>query len=253
MKRDRLYRGHAVPDYVEKFGLAIAHFALRVRETQNLKHSSGKGTERELSVSSFLKELLPSMYEVVKGEAIDLLGDKTPQMDIMIYDRSKNFPFYNGQDYVVLPAEALLCSMEIKSRLNKTEVEKCAHAAQKVKEIRPGKKKIVGEVGTKTGAFRYYHGIFAYDTDITDKKWAEKELLRLTHAGGEHIDFLYVLGRGLINIGSKTYIPEDEKTGQALVALHFSICNFLERENGRREAAPYFSYATDLNRFWQKL
>jgi hypothetical protein len=79
---------------------------------------------------------------------------------------------------------------------------------------------------------------------------------REKHAGGvpdQSIDLLYVLKRGLIDTRSRSFIPEDEATGQALVAFYFAMYNFVDRENRRRERAPYFNYASDLNRFWQKI
>lgn len=67
------------------------------------------------------------------------------------------------------------------------------------------------------------------------------------------IDFVYVLNRGLINTRSRSSIPEDPATGQALVAFWFAVYNFIDRENRRRDRAPYFNYASDLSRFWQKI
>ncbi|OWV91015.1 DUF6602 domain-containing protein [Rhizobium sp. R693] len=249
--RKRVHQGHAVPDFVDRFGIAIAHFSLRIRETKNIKHRGAKGTERETDIRHFLKELLPSRYEVVVGEAVDLFGNKSPQMDVIIFDRDKNFPFYAG-DYFVIPAEALLVSIEVKSKLTAAEAEKCIKSATDLKDLRPGKQRIVRNVGTETDKFRYFHVVFAYDTDIGKTDWATKEADRLTNGGSTAIDFVYVLDRGLINLKDRKVMPEDNETGQALVALHFAINNFLDRENGRRDPAPYFSYATDLNRFWKK-
>jgi len=259
-RQNRLHQGHAVPDFVGKFGTAIGYFGIRVRETASIKHTGAKGDERESTLAEMMNELLPFQYQAGKGEVVDLLGEKSPQLDVLVFDKSKNFPFYSGET-VVIPAEALLCSVEVKSEINPGEIKKSQEAARKLKSLRPLKRKI----GTSKGIrppngrrpYRYLHSLFAYATNLNDKNWAAKELKRLEkHAVGEDeqaIDLMYVLGRGLIDTRAKSFIPEDKKTGQALVAFWFALYNFADRENRRRERAPYFSYATDLNRYWTKI
>lgn len=261
MSRNRLNQGHNVPDFVDKFGTALAYFSLKIRETANIKHSGAKGSERELDVAAFIEDLLPMNYTAKKGEIVDLLGQKSPQMDVVIFDALKNFSFYSGES-VVLPAEACLASVEIKSKINSAEIKTSQEASRKLKSLKPWKRQLGSssqQLQQSSGArsARYLHSLFAYDTDIADTNWAKSELTRIeNHANGpadQSIDFLYVLNRGLIDTRSRSFIPEDEKTGQALVSFWFSLYNFIDRENRRRERAPYFSYANDLKRFWTKI
>ncbi|WP_439515536.1 DUF6602 domain-containing protein [Oceanibaculum nanhaiense] len=260
MAKKRLNQGHAIPDFVDKFGTAIAYFSLKIRETANIKHTGAKGSERELDVAAFIGELLPQNYSARKGEVVDLFGNKSPQMDVVIFDVLKNFPLYSG-DSVVLPAEACLASIEVKSKINAAEIEKSQKAARQLKSLKPWKRQLgssrttARSVGPRPA--RYLHVLFAYDTDIVDTDWARTELARIEkHSDGPAdgaVDFLYVLKRGLIDTRSRSYISEDETTGQALVAFWFALYNFIDRENRRRKRAPFFNYANDLNRFWQKI
>lgn len=260
MGRNRFNQGHAVPDFVDKFGTALAYFSLNVRETANIKHAGAKGVEREINLAKFVEALLPGSYQAKKGEAVDLKGRKSPQLDVVIFDAIKNFPLYSG-DTVVLPAEALLASIEVKSSLNAAELRRSQEAARKLKMLEPMKLKLGSSMAHKSSsgqrAYRYLHGLFAYNTDLADGNWPAAELARIErHAGGPAdgaIDLVYVLKRGLIDTRSRSFIPEDETTGQALVAFWFALYNFIDRENRRRERAPYFNYANDLNRFWQKI
>lgn len=259
MSKNRIHHGHAVPDFVVKFGVALDYFSLKVRETAHIRHAGSKGTERELDVQSFMESLLPDIFAAKKGEVVDMKGNKSPQMDVIIYDKQKNFPFYNG-DIVVIPAEALLSSIEVKSKLNANEITKSQVSASKLKNLKPMKLSLTtaqGNASGLTGAYRFFHCLFAYDTDLSKSGWPKNELDRIESSVEEgeeqSIDLLYVLKRGLINIRSRVFMPEDEQTGQALVAFHYAIYNFIDRENRRRPSAPYFSYATDLNRFWQKI
>lgn len=249
-----------MPDFVDKFGTALAYFSLKVRETSNIKHTGAKGTERELNLATFIEDLLPDLYSAAKGEVVDLKGRKSPQLDVVIFDHMKNFPLYSG-DTIVLPAEALLASVEVKSTLTAAEIKTSQIAARELKSLEPMKRPLGSPTTQGTTAelraYRFLHCLFAYDTDIKPAKWAKTELARLNkHAstapdGG--IDLVYVLNRGLINTRSRSFIPEDAATGQALVAFWFAIYNFIDRENRRRDRAPYFNYASDLNRFWQKI
>ncbi|WP_441242250.1 DUF6602 domain-containing protein [Tardiphaga sp. 768_D3_N2_1] len=259
MGRNRFNQGHAIPDFVDKFGTALAYFSLRVRETANIKHAGAKGTERELDLVAFIDGLLPNSYHARKGEVVDLKGRKSPQLDVVIFDAIKNFPLYSG-DTVVLPAEALLASVEVKSKLNATEVATSQEAARELKLLEPMKRKLgssTAHAASGPRAYRYLHGLFAYDTDVKESKWAATELARFEkHSAGPAdgaIDFVYVLNRGLIDTRSRSVILEDEATGQALVAFWFAFYNFIDRENRRRDRAPYFNYASDLNRFWHKI
>jgi hypothetical protein len=176
-------------------------------------------------------------------------------MDVVIFDRTKNFPLYRG-GYVVLPAEALLVSVESKTRLTKAEVRKSCTAASALKSLRPMKKKLAStEADIKAGAQRYLHLVFALSTDLSASDWPKRELERFRQAPGQgrDVDFCYVVGRGLIGLKDGKWIAENLTTSQAFVAFYFSIYNFLTRENERREPAPYFSYAADQNKFWQKI
>ncbi len=260
MGKNRLNQGHAVPDFVDKFGTAIAYFSLKIRETANIKHTGSKGTEREINLEKFFDGLLPNSYSARKGEVVDLKGQKSPQLDLVIFDCMKNFPLYDG-DSIVLPAEALLASIEVKSKLNGNEVAASQKAARSLKALQPLKQKLaslaVPSLPSTKKPYRYLHGLFAYGTDLTEATWAATELARFEkHAGGPAdgaVDLVYVLKRGLIDTRARSFMPEDEATGQALVAFWFAIYNFIDRENRRRDRAPYFSYANDLNRFWKKI
>ena len=125
----------------------------------------------------------------------------------MIYDHIESFALYQGTS-CILPAEALLASIEIKSVLTRQELEKCLRAASSLKKLRPFKRRIapvLGEGAPADGHARIFHAIFAYDSDLKAEGWMEAELARLTEVGMScnidvrEIDRLYVANRGMIN------------------------------------------------------
>ena len=60
----------------------------------------------------------------------------------MIYDCLHNVPVYSGEA-LILPAEALLASVEVKSRLTQQELTKSVMAAAKLKKLRPFKRDLI--------------------------------------------------------------------------------------------------------------
>jgi hypothetical protein len=101
---------------------------------------------------------------------------------------------------------------------------------------------------------RYYHCIFAYGTDLTADNWLEKEGARFFNSCKQDhlIDTVYVVGRGLLNVGSRMGRCEDSEGG-AVTAFYFSILNFIQREARRRPETPYERYVTPATRAWLKL
>jgi hypothetical protein len=228
------------------FGAAVREFGLSLKKTSSIKHKGNRGGARERALRAFFEERLPSRYSVTEGEVVDLYGNTSPQLDLLFFDGSVNFQL-NGDSTSILPAEALLASVEVKTKLTVQEIHKSCIAARKLRELRPYDKELGGvniAASTDAGA-RYYHCIFAYETSIGSANWLAKESKRLKVAcGGAHlIDAVYVLNRGLINLGHQI-AQEEDADGAAITSFYFSILNFLQREGGRREPTPYSQYVT---------
>lgn len=213
-----------------------------------------KGGEREQSLTKFFRERLPERFGVTSGEVVDLNGQTGPQLDILIYDRYADFAFNSGNQSI-LAAEALLASIEIKSRLNSGEVGKCVEAARKLRQLRPYNRELggrdVGEHQDGKKRARYMHCVFTFDTDLSETKWTTKEVGRFDQKmGNDHlIDAVYVLGRGLINFSYRKARSEDA-AGGAITSFYFTILNFALREADRRQPTPYDRYVTHSVRSW---
>jgi hypothetical protein len=252
-------RPKPVPVVNNRFSAALARFGAALLETSAIASTTSKGTKREDEFRRFLAERLPSKYGVTNGGIVDLLNQASPQLDALVFDQSRNFAFSGGeQDVKVLPAEALLVSIEVKSKLDAGEVMKSCAAAQKLRKFKPYRMPLAGSnVGknVESKQARYLHCIFAYDTDLSETTWLQNESRRFhTHgASGEHlIDCVYVLKRGLINFTSNSGRLEDAE-GSAVTSFYFSILNFIQRENKRREDTPYSEYASLLSGKWISL
>jgi hypothetical protein len=89
------------------------------------------GTARESAVGRFLIDQLPGRYRVAAGEVVDRNGNSTGQTDLMIYDGTLTRPLYVRDSSVLLPAEALLAAVEVKTTRRKAIAESAASAHEK--------------------------------------------------------------------------------------------------------------------------
>lgn len=242
----------------ERFKNSVTQFGIQLKNSASISHMGNRGTAREQRLRDFFAENLPKKFSVTQGEAVDLLGQSSQQFDIVIYDNTNNFPFYD-EGVSVLPAEAVLATVEVKSGLNSGEIGKCVSSSRKLRNLRPFDRDLAGRnVGNieanKMKLCRYFHCVFAYDTDLTPDNWGKKELKRFVDAaGGDHlIDMVYVLSRGIINFPGSLYREEDDQGG-AISSFYFSVLNFVTREAGRRDPAPYDRYITHNRNAWVKV
>lgn len=241
----------------ERFAAAVAHFAADLKASAGISHSVIKGGEREQSLIKFLSDRLPHRFSVTTGEVVDLNGETGPQLDVLIYDRYADFPFNSGSQSV-LAAEALLASIEIKSKFTSTELKNCADAARKLRQLKPHDRELggrnIGSLDDGTKRARYMHCIFAYETDLVAAQWPQNEVRRFDQeVGSEHlVDAIYILGRGFINFNQRKARPEDDQGG-AITSFYFSLLNFVMREAARRQTTPYHRYVTHGAKSWQDI
>jgi hypothetical protein len=101
---------------------------------QDLDHNLLKGELRELFVTDLLKRFLTSQFEVGSGIITNQKGEQSNQNDIIIYDNRILPPFIREQHLGVFPSECVLATIEVKSYLIKTELDKAETAAKKLHE-----------------------------------------------------------------------------------------------------------------------
>lgn len=242
----------------ERFANSVTQFGIEFKNTASIKHKGNRGSVREQALRNFFSKNLPSRFSVTQGESVDLLGESSQQFDLVIYDNTKNFPF-SGDGVTILPAEAVLATVEVKSKLNTQKIVECITSSRKLRSLRPfdralGGRNVGNVTENKRKLCRYFHCIFAYETNLVENNWGKNELSRITDlANGEHlIDMAYVLNRGILNVPAGLYRVEDERGG-AISSFYFAILNFVMREASRRDPAPYDRYITHSRNSWAKV
>ena len=239
---------------------ALARFGAEFLESDSFQHGLSKGEEREVPIQQFFRRWLPDTFRVDKGEVVDIFGRTSPQLDLLITDGMRNAPLRRGS-IVIMPAEALLVSVEVKSCLTLAEIKTSLNSARELRRLRPFKSKLAERRRKGKPAddrSRYFHSIFAYGTDLSVADWLKREFSRMQRASRELriplnvIDRMYVASRGLINIPASTGTEEEPK-GTAFLQYYMHTLNFLLRENRRRKETPYLEYAGKMSGKWTSL
>ena len=261
MSKIKLASKKGIPNSVKPVKVMISKFESSIRiiiakffESDSFKHALSKGVAREKPVRDFFSKNLPKNFSIINGEVVDLFNNNSPQQDCIIYDNNKSVAFVSG-DECILPAEAVLCSIEVKSKLTKEEIRKCLESVKKLKSMKPYKNELspIREKGVPADdKSRYFYSIFAYDTDIKNSDWLKNEYDRLLNVSKvvginyQLIDRIYVVNKGLILVPNGKGILEEKNNGKALMNFYLHILSFLLRENSRRKFVPYYDYAGSL-------
>jgi hypothetical protein len=228
------------------------------------KHSGTKGDYREDGLAKFLRDQLPGRYGVVKGELIDSKGRRSSQLDIIVFDATRAAPFVRGSKYSgwILPAEAALAVVEVKSVLTKNEHESIAKGTASLHKLRPWGREFAvidgyrEELSTPATA-RMQYSVFAYKTDLGATKWAQNEVTRAREAlsaqgvGSVCLDRVVVLERGMINVAKGTVLSVGEKG--ILLDWFLTLLNYLEREVQRRRSIPFDEYRPNREESWRRI
>src|SRR5579871_4136226 len=105
-------------------------------DATNFTHRGMRGDAREEAVREFLRRRLPGAFEICNGEVVDFLDRHSLQLDVMIYDKMRNSPMVQGPP-CLLPVEALLAAIEVKSVLSHEEMVKAYRTAASIYKLRP--------------------------------------------------------------------------------------------------------------------
>ena len=133
--------------------------------TEPLEHNGVKGSLREEILTNCLKELLPQKYSVGSGIIVDADQTQSRQQDFFIYDAFDSPVFLTRSSYQVVPIESVYATVEVKSSLNKTELEKCVKNIQSVKKLKLTPAKTLQWTPPKEN--QVMGMVFAYTSDIS--------------------------------------------------------------------------------------
>lgn len=97
------------------------------------EHNVTKGTLREIFLKEFLKPILPHDIGVVSGEIIDSYGNRSGQVDCILIDKTLPQLYLGSPDHLIVLAESVLATIEIKSNLTGDELSDSLISSYKIK------------------------------------------------------------------------------------------------------------------------
>ncbi|TOI39074.1 DUF6602 domain-containing protein, partial [Vibrio parahaemolyticus] len=124
----------AIDDWVQSISDMIKISANVGSSVSN--HSTILGDARESFIRDILENFLPSSIVIGSGQIIDQYEGRSKQIDIIIYRR--DFPvlqtFGSADVYLI---EGVLATIEVKSMLDKDNLEMALNNAKSVKDLKP--------------------------------------------------------------------------------------------------------------------
>jgi hypothetical protein len=178
------------------------------------KHGGSKGTVREAQLlSNYLGKYLPRNVRAEhSGEVVAVNGERSQQCDILIVDPSTP-PFWDEEDYRIVPAECVYGVIEVKSSLDSKELKKAWKLIADVKAL----PKTAYSLDEPPGRTRLRYGqalpyiptvgmVFAYDGISLDTLCDTFDKLALKYPCERWVDSIWVLNKGYI-IWSNPFEP----------------------------------------------
>ncbi|WPD23261.1 MAG: DUF6602 domain-containing protein [Candidatus Electrothrix scaldis] len=106
---------------------------------QSLGHSATKGAENEEEIRRLLADFLPSHYGIGTGIIIDIEGNESKQIDIIIYD--KTTPNYTlSRESKIFLVDQVLVAIEIKTKFTTKSLQEALENTKSVKRLIPSEK-----------------------------------------------------------------------------------------------------------------
>lgn len=102
----------------------------------NIPHATIMGKVTEDSWLNLLKKHLPSRYMVSGGLVIDVDGNVSDQIDVIVFDRHYSPLVLKQEDVVYIPAESVYAVFEVKPEISKSTIEYAGKKARSVRRLR---------------------------------------------------------------------------------------------------------------------
>ncbi|CUR81621.1 DUF6602 domain-containing protein [Achromobacter xylosoxidans] len=105
------------------------------RAAQSIEHAGTHGAVNEDHWIEVFRSYLPNRYEVATGFVIDSLGNRSEQIDVVIFDRHFTPTLLDQQKHRYIPAEAVYGVFESKPHFDKSYLEYAGNKAASVRKL----------------------------------------------------------------------------------------------------------------------
>ena len=105
------------------------------RASQSISHAGTHGAVNEDHWIDIFRSYLPNRYAVATGLVIDSLGNRSDQIDIVIFDRHFTPTLLDQQNHRYIPVEAVYAVFESKPHFDKSYIEYAGDKAASVRKL----------------------------------------------------------------------------------------------------------------------
>lgn len=219
-------------------------------------HAVLKGRLRELLVTELIEPLLPSGVCATTGILIDSKGNQSNQLDVIIYSSDILPPIIQSKEQSIIPVDAALQVIEVKSHLNATEIRDSIKKAESVKtlwllgprKLKPPLSFFIKEKLKHPIKVETIFSVFAFGYDLKEKTEWERYLEikkdpKVVSGGG--VDDICVVGSGYWNRGEGKLITEkaseDYSEVLAMLLLLLNSIPLWKEIRGNPSLSQYFT------------
>ncbi len=146
-----------------------------------LSHPVMKGEASEACWIDFLRKYLPMQYGVDRGKVIDSKGNKSEQIDIIIYDKLFSPYILNGFGTKLIPVESVFAVFEVKQDI-KSHIRYASKKILSVRKLETSFLDVKGEPCVDSVVHPIIGGILALECSLKDKS-LERGLKKLCGEG----------------------------------------------------------------------
>lgn len=169
---------------------------------KSFPHYGISGQEAEQLLIKFLNKRLPRRFAACSGFVIDDDNQVSKQCDVLVYDAENSLVLRTGETNQILSSDSIASIIEVKSKLNKKELEDAVNKIAIVKKLRRNPISGIDQPVTFSDLIlnSSYGVIFAFDSETTLETLATN-LRDINHQlpQSQWTDIVVILKKGIIN------------------------------------------------------
>lgn len=123
------------PTLKELFGSLQNTMIAEAKMSDVIAHPTDKGDNTEANWLTWFNEYLPKRYRASKATIIDFEGNKSDQIDIVLYDAQYSYLALKQNNVLYLPAESVYAVFEVKQNISKEHLEYAGAKAESVRSL----------------------------------------------------------------------------------------------------------------------
>lgn len=201
--------------------------------SKNINHPTSKGDAAEFDWKKWLTDYLPERYKVEKAFIIDLNGQISDEIDLVVFDRNYSPFLLNHSNSLYIPVESVYAAFEVKQILDKQNFDYAAKKAFSIRHLYRTSGKITCLDGLKRRQ-QLKHILFGVLSTSSSWKYPIKEKLeKLTRKLQENarIDIGCSIMNGSFSITYENETPKivESHKEDALLFFYFNLFDRLQQ------------------------